>query len=94
MPPKMKANPRKAELADALSRARSSAAAIPGILQPATAAMGADAWTGGTSHEFGSALAEQVPGAQKGGTASVDEIQHAHDVCPAEIPDPTADEAH
>jgi hypothetical protein len=94
VPPKMKANPRKHELSDALSRATTTAGTIPGILQPATSAMTAKAWVGGASAEFGSGLAEQAPAAKKGGTASVDEIQRAYDNCPAEIPDPGAEEAH
>lgn len=94
MPPKMKANPRKQELADALGRAKTSSGTIPGILQPASQAMTAKAWVGGSSKDFESGLTEQAPAARKGGTASVDEIQHAYDLCPSEIPDPTAEEAH
>jgi hypothetical protein len=94
MPPKMKANPRKQELSDALGRARTTSGTIPGILQPATTAMTAKAWVGGASADFESGLTEQTPGAKKGGTASVDEIQHAYDLCPAEIPDPTAEDPH
>lgn len=91
MPPKMKANPRKQELSEALGRARTTSGTIPGILQPAASAMSAKAWVGGSSADFESGLAEQEPGAKKGGTASVDEIQHAYDTCPSEIPDPDAD---
>ncbi|RNM14962.1 hypothetical protein [Nocardioides pocheonensis] len=94
MPPKLKANPRKQELADALSRARTVAGTIPGILQPAAAAMSAKAWVGGSSHDFEAGLSEQAPAAKKGGTSSVEEIQSAYDRCPAEIPDPTAQDAH
>jgi hypothetical protein len=94
VPPKMKANPRKQELSEALGKAKTSSGTIPGILQPASSAMTAKAWVGGTSADFGSGLAEHEPGAKKGGTASVDEIQHAYDTCPAEIPDPTAEDAH
>lgn len=89
MPPKMKANPRKQELADALGRARTASGTIPGILQPAAEAMTAKAWVGGSSGDFEGGLSEQEPAAKKGGTASVDEIQHAYDTCPAEIPDPS-----
>lgn len=92
MPPKMKANPRKHELSDALSRATTSAGTIPGILEPASKAMTAKAWVGGASADFENGLAEQAPGAKKGGTASVDEIQRAYDNCPDEIPDPSAEE--
>jgi len=87
----MKANPRKQELSEALSRARSTSGTIPGILEPAAAAMTAKAWVGGSSGDFEGGLTEQIPGAKKGGTATVDEIQHAYDLCPAEVPDPSAD---
>jgi hypothetical protein len=92
VPPKMKANPRKQELSEALGRAKSTSGTIPGILQPATEAMTAKAWVGGSSGDFEGGLSEQVPAAKKGGTASVDEIQHAYDTCPAEIPDPSAED--
>lgn len=91
MPPKMKANPRKQELSDALGRAKTASSTIPGILQPAAEAMTAKAWVGGTSQDFESGLTEQAPAAKKGGTASVDEIQHAYDACPAEIEDTAGD---
>lgn len=94
MPPKMKANPRKQELSDALGRARTTSATIPGILRPATQAMTSKAWVGGSSADFEGGLSEHVGGAKKGGTAAVDEIQHAYDTCPAEIPDPTAQGPH
>ena len=94
MPPTTKPNPRKQELADALGRARSTAGAIPGILEPATTAMTAKAWTGGASRDFESGLAEHVAGAKKGGTASVDEVQHAYDACPAELIDPSSNGGH
>ena len=94
MPPKMKANPRKQELSDALGRAKTASGTIPGILQPASTAMTSKAWVGGTSADFEAGLGEQEPGAKKGGTASVDEIQAAYDSCPAEIPDPTATDPH
>jgi hypothetical protein len=87
----MKANPRKQELSDALGRAKTSTGTIPGILEPVASAMTAKAWVGGSSGDFESGLTEQTPAAKKGGTASVDEIQHAYDNCPAEIADPTAD---
>ena len=87
MPPTMKANPRKQELSDALGRARSTSGTIASILQPASAAMTAKAWIGGSSPDFEAGLAEQEPAARKGGTASVEEIQHAYDLCPAEIED-------
>lgn len=94
MPPTTKANPRKQELSDALVRARSTAGTIPGILQPATAAMTAKAWTGGSSGDFEGGLTEHVAAAKKGGTASVEEVQHAYDSCPAELPDPSGDGGH
>lgn len=94
MPPKMKANPRKQELSDALGRARATSATIPAILRPAAEAMTSKAWVGGASGDFEGGLSEHVAGAQKGGTASVDEVQHAYDTCPAEIPDPTAQGDH
>lgn len=91
MPPTMKANPRKHELEVALGRARTAAGSIPAILQPAAQAMTAKAWIGGSSGEFEAGLADHQPAARRGGTASIDEIQHAYDLCPAEIADPTAD---
>lgn len=94
MPPKTKANPRKQELSDALSRARTVAGTIPAILQPASAAMSAKAWVGGSSPDFEAGLTEQVPAARKGGTDTVEEIQGAYDQCPAEIPDPSGQEPH
>jgi hypothetical protein len=90
----MKANPRKQELADALSRAKTTSGTIPGILQPASQAMTARAWIGGASKDFEAGLSEQVPGATKGGTASVEEIQHAYDTCPAEVEDTSTDGGH
>ena len=87
MPPKMKANPRKQELSEALSRATTTSGTIAGILSPVSAAMTAKAWVGGSSGDFESGLTDQVPNAKKGGTATVDEIQHAYDACPAEIED-------
>jgi hypothetical protein len=83
----MKANPRKQELSEALGRAKTCSATIPGILQPASAAMSAKAWVGGTSGDFEAGLTEHGPAAKKGGTASVDEIQAAYDHGPAEIED-------
>ena len=91
MPPKMKDNPRKHELAVALGQAREKSGSIPAILQGAASAMTAKAWTGGTSGDFSGDLTGQQSSAQKGGTASVEEIQHAYDTCPAEIEDPNAD---
>jgi hypothetical protein len=90
----MKPNPRRQELADALGRARTISGTIPGILQPASQAMTAKAWVGGSSGDFEAGLTEQTPAAKKGGTASVDEIQHAYDSCPAEIEDPSGPGAH
>jgi hypothetical protein len=90
----MKANPRKQELSDALGRARSTSGTIPAILQPASAALSAKAWVGGSSGDFEAGLTEQIPAAKKGGTATVDEIQAAYDQCPAEIPDPSAQDPH
>lgn len=94
MPPTMKANPRRQELADARQRAMTAASNIPAILQPAAEAMTAKAWVGGTSGDFAAGLSEHVPAARRGGTASVDEIQAAYDRCPAEIPDPATEAAH
>jgi hypothetical protein len=91
MPPKMKANPRKHELQVALGQARSKSGTIPAILSGAATAMSSKAWTGGTSGDFSGDLTGQQTTAQRGGTASVDEIQHAYDTCPAEIEDPNAD---
>jgi hypothetical protein len=88
----MRANPRKQELSDALARAQSTAGTIPAILQPASAAMSAKAWVGGSSGDFEAGLTEQIPGAKKGGSATVEEIQAAYDQCPAEIPDPHGQE--
>jgi hypothetical protein len=87
VPPKMKDNPRKEELREALTRARSTAAGIPDILQQAATAMSAKAWTGGTSDAFSSGLSAQEANAKKGGTDSVEEIQTAYDQCPAQIED-------
>lgn len=94
MPPKMKANPRKHELEVALGRARTASGSIPAILHPAVRAMTAKAWVGGSSGDFEAGLADHEPSAKRGGTASVEEIQHAYDLCPAEIPDPTAEGPH
>ena len=94
MAPTTKPNPRKQELAEALGRARSTAGAIPGILEPATTAMTSKAWTGGASGDFESGLSEHVTGAKKGGSASVDEVQHAYDACPAELIDPSSNGGH
>jgi hypothetical protein len=94
MPPKMKDNPRKHELAVALGQAKGKSGTIPGVLQGAESAMSSKAWTGGTSGDFSGGLSGQQTTAQKGGTASVDEIQHAYDTCPAEIEDPNADTPH
>ena len=91
MPPKMKDNPRKHELEVALGQAKEKSGTIPGILKAAETAMSSKAWTGGTSGDFSADLTGQQTSAQKGGTASVDEIQHAYDTCPAEIEDPNAD---
>src|ERR1700712_1777935 len=77
VPPKMKDNPRKHELAVALGQAREKSGSIPAILQGAASAMTAKAWTGGTSGDFSGDLTGQQSTAQKGGTASVEEIQHA-----------------
>lgn len=92
MPPKMKNNPRKAELKEALTQIKSTSDSVPAVLQGASSAMTSKAWTGGTSGEFGSGLSDHVTQAKKGGTASVDEVQAAYDTCPAEIPDPDAQE--
>jgi hypothetical protein len=87
VPPKMKANPRKQELSEALSQATTTSGTIGSVLTPVSSAMTAKAWVGGSSGDFESGLTAQVPNAKKGGTATVDEIQHAYDVCPAEIED-------
>src|ERR1700712_1455662 len=87
VPPKMKDNPRKHELGVALGQAKEKSGSIPAILQGAASAMTSKAWTGGTSGDFSG----QQSTAQRGGTASVEEIQHAYDTCPAEIEDPNAD---
>jgi len=87
VPPKMKANPRKQELSEALGRARTTSGTIPGILQPAASAMSAKAWTGGTSDIFSSGLTAQQANATRGGSNSVEEIQTAYDNCPAQIED-------
>ena len=90
MPPKMKDNPRKHELQVALGRVKEKSGTIPEVLRGAATAMSSKAWTGGTSGDFLSGLHEHETTAQKGGTASIDEVQHAYDTCPAEIEDPTA----
>ena len=92
MPPKMKANPRKHELQVALGKAKEKSGTIPNVLKGASTAMSSKAWTGGTSGDFSSGLTGQESTAEKGGTASVDEVQHAYDTCPAEIEDPAADD--
>jgi hypothetical protein len=56
--------------------------------------MTAKAWTGGSSGDFEGGLTEHVASAKKGGTASVEEVQHEYDACPAEVPDPTSDGGH
>jgi hypothetical protein len=89
MPPKMKANPRKQELSEALTQATTSSGTIGSILSPVSTAMTAKAWVGGSSGDFESGLSTQIPNAKKGGTATVEEIQAAYDLCPAEIEDPS-----
>jgi hypothetical protein len=92
MPPKMKDNPRKAELKDALGKAQTKSGEIPAVLRDATSAMTAKAWTGGTSGDFSGGLSGHATTAQKGGTASVDEIDLALRSCPDQVQDPTAQE--
>jgi hypothetical protein len=87
MPTKMKDNPRRAELEDALRRASAISAEIPGVFTAATTAMSAKAWTGGTSGDFSGALSAHQDTARKGGSASVEEIQHAYDTTPDQVED-------
>lgn len=92
MPPKMKDNPRKAELKTALGQAQGKSGSIEGILKGAQSAMEAKAWVGGSSDSFGSGLSGATTDAKKGGTDSVQEIQDEYDRTPAQVPDPSAEE--
>ena len=85
------ANPRHAELAQALSSATSLQSSVDPRLKEVVSAMNGHAWSGtAASDAFYSELTGQVRAIHAATQGCVDNVSHALATCPATIPNPNA----
>lgn len=84
------ANPRHAELAQALAHAKSAQGPTDNRLQAVESAMTGHAWTGGTSDAFFGELRANIRNLHTATQGCIDNVATALSNCPATLPNPAA----
>ena len=89
-PPATIANPMHAKLVAALHQVQTMQPKYDDSLKDVVSAMKGDAWTGGTSAQFGSELSTHVRSIHTGTQGCIDNVQTALSNCPATKANPDA----